>query len=329
MTGFRAHWALVTLINCSILAGCSNGSDSSISAVMLQDNVLILTSQKIPLDLVQQIVEADEQGDPSMPLTGDLPGDTTTIVKLRGKTNHFGVDIQQSPPEYIDYHATVPDTKVWIAEQAFTKERDIQTDETGWWTMYVVKDRGVDLDFSFIFQKEGWVTTKTNINKITDEDNLDFAIQYIDPYYFEFGMLPFVEAMMRSNGYPNFFFSNAMVVTVGKSWASMHDDRLPHGDPGATVNLTPASADAIGPIYFNKSVIPDLSQQDISVDGGVVWLNMPLNEMYRVGAEKPGVNYGTVIFDISDSDAENGVQLYIASPPDSLEGDNDSGPGEP
>ena len=58
--------------------------------------------------------------------------------------------------------------------------------------MYIVKDTGVDLDFSFIFEKEGWVTTKTNINKITDEDNLDFAIQYIDPYYFQYGMLPFV-----------------------------------------------------------------------------------------------------------------------------------------
>ena len=46
---------------------------------------------------------------------------------------------------------------------------------------------------------------------------------------------------MRENGYPNFFFQNAMVVTVGKSWGSMHDDRLPHGDPGATaVQLKPA-----------------------------------------------------------------------------------------
>ena len=29
--------------------------------------------------------------------------------------------------------------------------------------------------------------------------------------------------------------SNDKVVTVGKSWASMHDDRLPHGDPEAGV----------------------------------------------------------------------------------------------
>ena len=59
-----------------------------------------------------------------------------------------------------------------------------------------------------------------------------------------------------------------MVVTVGKSWASMHD-----GEPPPAIRChrdhCPASADYIGPIYFNASVIPDLDQQDVSVDGGV------------------------------------------------------------
>jgi hypothetical protein len=195
--------------------------------------------------------------------------------------------------------------------------------------MYIVKDTGVDLEFSFIFEKEDWITTKTNVNRVVDEDNTDFAIQYIDPYYYEFGMLPFVESMMRSNGYPNFFFKNAMVVTVGKSWASMHDDRLPHGDPGATMIISPASDNYIGPIYFNESVVPDLSQPDTSLDGGVTWLNMPLNSTYLVSAEKEGVTYETVKFDITEADLENGVELYIASPPGSVEGDNDSPPGEP
>lgn len=319
---------LVCVITC-VLMGCDDNNNSNNDAVQLQDNILVFTAQKIPNELVQQIVDEDEQGDPNSPLAGNIPGDETTIVKLRGKTNHFGVDIQQSPPEYIDYHATVPDTKVWIAEYPYTRDLNIQTDETGWWTMYIVKDTGVDLDFSFIFEKEGWVTTKTNVNNITDEDNLDFAIQYIDPYYFQYGMLPFVEGMMRSNGYPNFFFENAMVVTVGKSWASMHDDRLPHGDPGATMKIAPSSAGYIGPIYFNESVIPDLSQPDTSVDGGVTWINMPINYTYDVSAEKPGVTYPTVKFSITEVDVANGVQLYIASPPDSLEGDNSSAPGEP
>lgn len=317
------------LILASVIALALPACDSdNNNTVQLQPNVLVFTVQRIPTQLVQQIVDQDEAGDPNAPLAQDLPGGTT-LVKLRGKTNHFGVDIQQSPPEYIDYHATVPDTRVWIAEHPNTRDLDIQTDETGWWTMYIVKDKGVDLEFSFIYEKDGWVTTKTNVNTITDADNLDYAIQYIDPYYFEFGMLPFVEKMMRSNGYPNFFFQNAMVVTVGKSWASMHDDRLPHGDAGATMTISPASPESIGPIYFNESVIPDLAQPDTSLDGGVTWVNMPVPSTYYVSAVKPGVTYATVKFSITQADVENGVQLYIASPPDSVQGDNDSGPGEP
>jgi hypothetical protein len=319
---------LASVIACC-LPGCDDGNDNNTATVQLQNNVLVFTDQNIPTGLVQQIVDQDAAGDPNAPLAQDLPGGRTTLVKLRGKTNHFGIDIQQSPPKYIDYHATVPDTKVWIAEHPNTRDLNIQTDDTGWWTMYIVKDKGVDLEFSFIFEKDGWVTTKTNVNTIADADNLDYAIQYIDPYYFEFGMLPFVEGMMRSNGYPNFFFQNAMVVTVGKSWASMHDDRLPHGDPGATMTISPASADYIGPIYFNESVIPDLAQADTSVDGGVTWVNMPVPNTYSVTAVKPGVNYATVKFSVTESDVENGVQLYIASPPDSVQGDNDSAPGDP
>jgi hypothetical protein len=320
-----AHLILASVI-ALVLPGCDDDNDNN--TAQLQPNVLVFTVQPIPTELVQQIVDQDEAGDPNAPLAQDLPGGAT-IVKLRGKTNHFGVDIQQSPPEYLDYHATVPDTKVWIAEHPNTRDLDIQTDETGWWTMYIVKDKGVDLEFSFIFEKDGWVTTKTNVNTITDADNLDYAIQYIDPYYFQYGMLPFVEGMMRSNGYPNFFFQNAMVVTVGKSWASMHDDRLPHGDAGATMTLSPASPDYIGPIYFNEAVIPDLAQPDTSLDGGVAWVNMPVSNTYSISAVKPGVKYATVKFTLTQADVDSGVQLYIASPPDSVQGDNNSGPGEP
>lgn len=313
----------VSFFTCCLLAcdGNSNGS------VQLQDNILVFTDQKVSNKQIQKVVDEHEEN-PGTPLNDELLGDAVTVVKLSGKTNHFGVDIQVSPPEYIDYDATVPDTSVWIAEYPETRELDLQTDETGWWTMYVVKDTGVDLEFSFVFEKEDWITTKTNVNTINDEDNTDFAIQFIDPYYYEFGMLPFVEAMMRSNGYPNFFFTNAMVVTVGKSWASMHDDRLPHGDPGATMTISPVSNEYIGPIYFNDAVIPDLDQTDVSVDGGVTWLNMPLNNTYFVSAEKEGVNYETVKFSVSEADLAAGVELYIASPPDSVQGDNDSGPGE-
>ncbi len=299
--------------------GCGDGSSD---AGALDENVLVFTEQDFSPGVVQQIIDDD---DTDARLSGSVLGKAVTIVKLSGKTNHFGRDENL---EYLDYHATVPDTKVWIAEHPWTRDLDVRTDETGWWTLYVVKDAGVDLDFSFVYEKEGWVTTKTNVITIADVDDTDLAIQYIDPFFFETAMRPFVEGMMRTNGYPDFLFENAMVVTVGKSWGSIHDDRLPHGDPGAVMTLSPDSEDFIGPIYFDEDVVPNVEWTSTSVDGGVTWLNMPLNETYRVSAKKEGVRYPTVSFRLDEADRAAGVQLYIASPPDSLEGDNDSPPGE-
>lgn len=315
---------LAALSTVCLLTACGNNNDNGVPNVELASNVLVFTDQDIPNFYLQEAIEEGEEN-PAARLSGDIMGRKISIIKLRGKTNHFGRD---KDLRYIDYHATVPQTRVWISEYPDTRDLNLQTDDTGWWTMYIVKDVGQELNFSFVYEKEEWITTKSNILTFGDEDDTDLAIQFIDPYFFTYAMLPLVEGMMRGNGYPNFFFENAMVVTVGKSWGSMHDDRLPHGDPGATVNISPVSEDYIGPVYFNKDVIPDLNQLDVSVDGGVTWLNMPTNGTYVVGAEKPGVNYPTVRFNITETDVENGVQLYIASPPDSLEGDNDSPPGE-
>lgn len=293
-------------------------------------NVINLTKHKMhglkseSKGLMRGIVHRDKEM-PGLRSKGKNWGRSLSIVKLSGKTNHFGIDITTG--DYISYYATVPDVKVWIAEYPFTKYLDIRTDENGWWTMYIIKYRGIDLEFSFVYEKEGWVTTKTNVITVTDEDNTDLAIQYIDPYYYYIAMKPAVESMMAAMGLPG-VLENALVVTVGKSWASMHDDTLPHGDPGAVVHMTPFSDQAIGPLYFNEAVQPDITYTATSVDGGVAWLNVPSGQTYYVTAEKPGVEYETVEFRIDETDAENGIELYIASPPDSVQGDNDSGPGQ-
>jgi hypothetical protein len=291
-------------------------------SIHAQTNVLNFTDRAIPQGVMTQISQGKKADIPGSKSSGKNWGKSITVVELRGKTNHFGIDITTG--QYIDYWATVPGVKVWISEYPFTKGLDIRTDETGWWTMYVIKYAGEDLEFSFVYEKDGWVTTKTNVITVTDDDDTDLAIQYIDPLYYQFAVKPFVEAVFLG-GAP---IENAMVVTVGKSWASMHDGRLPHGDPDAMAMASPALG--IGPIYFNEAVQPDPGQTGTSLDGGVTWLNMPVNNTYYVTASKDGVNYPTVRFNIDLADrVEDGVELYIASPPDSVEGNNDSGPGQP
>lgn len=278
--------------------------------------------------LMFQIIE-NERPIPGSQSRGKNWGREISIVELKGKINHFGYDITQDPPRGIDYHATVPDVKVWIDEYPFTRELGIKSDETGWWRMYVIKYKEVDLEFSFIYEKEGWVTTKSNAITITDEHRTDLAIQYIDPLYYYMAIKPGIEQELSEIFLYPVELENALVVTVGKSWASMHDDRLPHGDPGATTVITPEVyfPPAIGPVYFNRRVQPDPALTETSVDGGVAYINIPKGS-YQVTANKPDVNYEIVKFHVTEEDEMNGVVLYIASPPDSVQGDNDSAPGE-
>ena len=288
--------------------------------VQAQNNVLNFTDREIPQGVLKQIAAGKQVTIPSTVSSGKNWGHALTVVKLSGKTNHFGRNVLTGG--YIDYWATVPGVRVWFAEHPETRDLDIQTDATGWWTMYVIKHAGVDLELSLIYEKDGWITTKSNVLTIGDVDDTDLAIQYIDPLYYQAMMKPYVEGVFLG-GKP---IENAMVVTVGKSWSSMHDGRLPHGDPGALAIASPAKG--VGPIYFNRQVIPDPTQVLTSVDGGVTWLNVP-HGTYQVTASKAGVIYPTVKFRIDEADHAHGVELYIASPPDSLEGSNDSGPGQP
>ena len=243
--------------------------------------------------------------------------DELVTVKLSGKVNHAG------PP---DYHAVVPGVSVWLAEYPASKDLKVVSDAKGWWTLRILKRKKDDLKVSLIYAKPDWVTTKSNVLTVADNDDTDIAIQYIDPIAFRWLIKPLMELMMKSQlpSGADSTLKNAVVVTVGKSWASIHDDRLPHGDPGATVNAIPG---AVGPVYFDEKVKPNLTYAHTSVDGGVAWLNVPKGT-HVLKAAKKGVTYRDVEFAVTDADVKQGVVLYIASPPDGIQGSNASPPGE-
>lgn len=97
------------------------------------------------------------------------------MVELRGKTNHLGRDA--TTLDYIDYRATLPGVSVWISEHPYTRDLDILTDDTGGWTMYVINYEGVDLELSFVYEKDG-------VNYPTVRFSLDAAdVEYgVEPY---------------------------------------------------------------------------------------------------------------------------------------------------
>lgn len=62
-----------------------------------------------------------------------------------------------------------------------------------------------------------------------------------------------------------------------------------HGVAGATASTSPPLP---GPIYFNESVIPDPSLTQTSVDGGVIWTEVPRGT-YTVSAFHPSTSFAS------------------------------------
>ena len=235
------------------------------------------------------------------------------MVKLAGKVVHFGA---------VDAMTPVPGALVSISEFPATKYLNVVSDDAGCWSMPIVKIKKVPLKVSFLFEKEWFQTAKSNIFTIKSQNIEDIVMQFPDLQFFggAKGMLEYQMTQLIGKPYP---MQNILVTTVGKSWASMFLDQFPHGDPGAVVRVYPEiEYPALGPVYFNENVLPDLTTPYISVDGGVLFANLA-NGYYKFSASKSPYKYTTVEFEI-----ESDIQLYIASPPHGLQSNNDSAPGE-
>ena len=83
--------------------------------------------------------------------------------------------------------------------------------------------------------------------------------------------------------------------TVTRIGNSLYD-KTPgtHGEPGATVTITPPLPADQGPVYFNlvryDLIFPDRTLTQTTDDGGVLFLDAPPGE-YRLRASKPGTTF--------------------------------------
>ena len=64
-----------------------------------------------------------------------------------------------------------------------------------------------------------------------------------------------------------------------------------HGVAGATASTRPRLP---APVYFNDQVIPDRAQERSSIDGGVIWTEVPAG-VYRVRAHHPGQRFARFV----------------------------------
>ena len=259
------------------------------------------------------------------------------LLRLQGEVRHFGYDLTAQPPVGLDYRATVAHAKVYIAEYPISKALNLRTDSTGRWDLYVLKFADDTLDFSFVYEKDfypspveqalfgaalpsGWEVSrgKSNVISITHTDIKDLGMQFPDELYFYYAKTQVEKQVSQLSGVP-YELSNAVVVTVGKTWASLFSDSLPHGDPGARTVISPANTTPFqGPIYFDEHVQPNATYQATSQDGGVLYNSLAPGE-YSITAVKDPYTYPSVRFVI-----EEGIRFYVASPPHSIEGSNSS-----
>lgn len=281
-----------------------------------------------------------ESGSQMVTSKADCFGRGLEMVRLAGKVRYFGYDILQSPPAPRPL-VGIPDVQVWLAEYPASKNLNIVTDEDGLWEMYIIKRRGQTVSLSMMYEKdhypaavegmvfpgglpEGWDKSviKSNVYTVASEDVDDFAMQMPDELFLFYAKSSLEGGLSQVIGVP-YGIENIVVATVGKSWASIYDPALPHGDEGAIVTVSPALPSPLsGPIYFDETVTPNPMVHATSVDGGVLFNNL-LPGTVRMSAQKDPFSYDIVQFNI-----ESAVRLYIASPPHSIQGNNPSGPGE-
>lgn len=244
------------------------------------------------------------------------------ILKLQGEVRHFGMDLSKSPPRGLPYRTTVTGAQVWIGDYPCTQGLNIQTDSTGHWELYVLKKKATIKNVSFRYRKdffseaeeqqilgqalpEAWNRADASSNRIaiTDVAPDTLGFQFPDEIFLAYAL-----GLLKSEVGE---IQNLLVVTVGQTWASLFSDQLPHGMENAKAVILPELATT--PIYFNEQVMPDPTLKSTSVDGGVLFYNVP-EGTYSVTAQKTGEEFDSVTFAVTDE-----VRCYIASPPFSVE----------
>lgn len=272
----------------------------------------------------EEVVEKVYEGKLTVAQAQSNCGCQLETVKLAGTVFHFGLDLSQNPPTPYPFQSTVPGVRVWIAEAPITRLLNLRTDVQGHWDISAVKLKGRPLAVSFVYEAAGYPTTKSQVFDIGDRAITDLSVQLPTDAYYAAAKGQIEQQIGGLIGAP-YTLRNVVVTTVGKSWASMYNPALPHGDPGVQVSISPAIQfpASLGPVYFNESVSPDPTYTRTSVDGGVLFGNIP-SGTYTLSASKAPFTYTSAKFSIEDR-----IGLYVASPPHGLQSSNSSGPGQP
>jgi len=206
------------------------------------------------------------------------------VALLNGSDNGLEKDtanISVSGTATIFGHAcnVIPEAKIHVFERP-----DIKTVSAEDGTFYLDGFRAGE-DVSLIIEAPGMFPTQlaTMVPGNTGVENLTFQVPW--------------NAFTRGLAWLTGLDPDLNKCQVATTVTRINDYEMPQcsaaGEPGAVVTIDPPLSPDHGPVYFDENTIPDSTMSETSVDGGVVFSDVPPGE-YVLRAQKEGVVFSEV-----------------------------------
>jgi len=261
------------------------------------------------------------------------------ILEVSGNVFGFGPCIPEN--RWYGFQEKMPNVRYWVSGVGLMRGLNLRTDSDGFWHFYVLKRANSDFAFSMSFENDFWpaaveqavfghalahpsIRIQSCDYVLKDADLPLLGQQMPDEVFYNVAKGQIEANVAKAIGIP-YTVTDMTIMTVTKSWASMYNSNVPHGDAGALLSPgQPLSFPSLA-LYFNDAIQPDPAQQMTSFDGGVAILNRGPGK-FAYSATKAGTSYSTVTFTMAEGSS---VDAYVASPPNSIMGSNASGPGQP
>lgn len=260
------------------------------------------------------------------------------LLEVSGNVFGFGPCIPEN--RWYGFQEKMPNVQYWVTGINFMRGLNLRTDSQGFWHFYVLKRVNCDFAFSMSFENDFWpaaveqavfgqalarpaIRIQSCDYVLKDADLPLLGQQMPDEIFYNVAKGQIESNVSKAIGIP-YTVTDMTIMTVCKSWASMYDSRVPHGDAGAQLAPREPLAFPSLAIYFNDSIQPDPAQNATSFDGDIAVLNRGPGK-FAYSATKEGVSYSTVSFTMAD---DSSVDAYVASPPNSVMGSNSSEPGQ-
>jgi len=196
-------------------------------------------------------------------------GATSNTVEVSGNAFNFGPT-----------GGRVEGATVTILEMP---DRSTVTGEDGY---FVFPDLDAGAEATFVFEAEGFPITYTKTFTLPEAGEAVERVTFQVP---NDGMYDILAMVAQIEPDPETCQISSTVTRVGKS---LYDEGA-HGEEGATISIDPPLPPEHGPIYFNASVFPDHDLTETSVDGGILYTNVPPGS-YHITATKDGVDFESV-----------------------------------